>query len=112
MPRLADFCNQFPQIELELVAVDQLADFTTGQYDGHIHFGSGDYKGCDAKFLRNEKVYPVCHPELIKEGCDNTLDTLIKEHQLLIYRAGIEDEPGGISWGGGYDVFPLKNPQS
>lgn len=110
MPRLVDFCHKFPQIELELAAVDQLVDFTTGQYDGHIHFGSGDYKGCEAKFLRNEKVYPVCHPDLVKGVSDSSLEGLIKEHQLLIYKGGIEDEPGGVSWGAWLRNFSIEKP--
>jgi len=110
MPRLVDFCHKFPQIELELVAIDQLADFTTGQYDGHIHFGAGDYKGCEAKFLRNEKVYPVCHPDLVKEASDSSQEGLIKEHQLLIYKGGIEDEPGGVSWGSWLRNFSIEKP--
>jgi len=110
MPRLTDFYKKFPQIELELVALDQLADFSTGQYDGHIHFGSGDYKGCEAKFLRNEKVYPVCHPELVNKASDTRLETLIKQHNLLLYKAGIEDEPGGISWGDWFRAFAIDKP--
>jgi len=112
LPRLVDFCREFPQIELELVAIDQLADFTSGQYDGHIHFGSGDYKGYEAKFLRNETVYPVCHPDLLKEASDSSLEGLLKEHQLLIYKAGIEDEPGGISWGKWFRRFCVDKPQA
>ena len=110
MPRLVDFCRKFPQIELELVSVHQLVDFNTGQYDGHIHFGAGEYKGCEAKFLRNEKVYPVCHPDLLKQTSDNSLAALIKEHPLLIYKAGIEDEPGGVSWGDWLRHFSIDRP--
>lgn len=110
MPRLVNFSRQFPEIELELVAVDQLVDFNTGQYDAHIHFGAGDYKGCEAKFLRNEKIYPVCHPDLIKDTTKNTFQALIKEHQLLIYKAGIEDEPGGVSWGSWLRNFSIEKP--
>lgn len=43
MPRLVDFARQHPQIELELTAIDQLVNFNSGQYDAHIHFGTGDY---------------------------------------------------------------------
>lgn len=98
IPRLADFSDKFPQIELELVAIDQLADFTKGQYDGHIHFGSGDYKALDAKFLSHEKVYPVCHPDLTDDLSNSSFETLLTQHKLLLYKAGIEDEPGGVSW--------------
>ncbi|NRA55813.1 MAG: LysR family transcriptional regulator [Gammaproteobacteria bacterium] len=110
MPRLVDFCEKFPQIELELVAIDQLADFSSGQYDGHIHFGAGDYKGCEAKFLRNEKVYPVCHPDLVSETGDARVEMLIKDHKLLLYKAGIEDEPGGISWSDWLRTFSIEKP--
>jgi len=112
MPRLVSFSQKFPNIELELVAVDQLTDFTTGQYDAHIHFGSGDYKGCEAKFLSGEKVYPVCHPDLVKEASDASLEGLIREHQLLIYKGGIEDEPGGVSWESWLRKFSIEKPSA
>jgi len=111
MPRLLDFCQKNAQIELELVALDQLADFTTGQYDGHIHFGSGEYQGCEAKFLANEKVYPVCHPDLVTDIGDKALGALIQENQLLIYKAGVEDEPGGVSWGSWLRHFAIEKPK-
>lgn len=111
MPRIHDFCNKYPQIELELIALDQLADFNTGQYDGHIHFGIGEYQGCEAKFLSNEKVYPVCHEALLKQSGSGKLETLLEKHQLLIYKAGIEDEPGGISWGTWFNHFSIEKPQ-
>jgi len=111
MPRLKDFCDKYSHIELELVALDQLADFNSGQYDGHIHFGIGEYQGCEAKFLSNEKVYPVCHPELLNQSVDARLNALLKQHHLLIYKAGIEDEPGGISWGAWFERFSIDKPQ-
>lgn len=111
MPRLHEFINNYPHIELELIALDQLADFNSEQYDGHIHFGAGDYPGCEAKLLCNETVYPVCHPDLVR-GIDNTqLSTLLKEHQLLIYKAGIEDEPGGVFLGDWFKYFDIEKPK-
>jgi len=98
MPRLVEFCELFPQIEIELVALDQLADFNSGHYDGHIHFGSGIYSGCEAKLLCNETIYPVCHPDLLNELNNTSVKDLLTSQPLLIYKAGIEDDPGGISW--------------
>jgi DNA-binding transcriptional LysR family regulator len=112
MPRLKDFCKKHPHIELELVALDQLADFNTGQYDGHIHFGIGDYQGCEAKYLCSEKVYPVCHPDLLKDTKQLSLPKLLVDHQLLIYKAGIEDEPGGVSWGSWFRHFSIDKPKA
>ena len=110
MPRLVDFCQQFPQIEIELVALDQLADFSTGQYDGHIHFGSGDYKGCEAMLLSHEQVYPVCHPELLSAVKEPTIESLIETHRLLMYKAGIEDEPAVVSWALWLQQFAIEKP--
>jgi len=122
MPRLVSFLNQHPQIELELIAIDQLVNFNSGQYDAHIHFGTGDYQGCEAKFLQNEQVYPVCHPDMIQDiiksnneanninNNKNVFQTLINRHPLLIYKAGIEDEPGGISWGNWLHHFSIEKP--
>lgn len=110
MPRLIDFNNSFPHIELELIAIDQLVDFSTGNYDAHIHFGSGNYHGCEAKFLANERIYPVCHPDLLEEINNHSLSALIKQQKLLIYKAGIEDEPGGVSWGSWLQQFAIDKP--
>lgn len=38
------------------------------------------------------------------------LQTLINEHPLLIYKAGIEDEPGGVSWGNWLSHFSIEKP--
>jgi DNA-binding transcriptional LysR family regulator len=110
MPRLTDFCHKFPHIELELIAIDQLVDFNTRSYDAHIHFGSGNYHGCEAKFLANEKIYPVCHPELLEETRSQSVEVLIKKKKLLMYKAGIEDEPGGVSWGSWLQHFAIEKP--
>jgi DNA-binding transcriptional LysR family regulator len=111
IPRLSDFCAQFPHIELELIALDKLADFTQQQFDGHLHFGSGDYKGLTANFLTNESVYPVCHPDLLNTAQHQTLVSLLKQHTLLLYKAGLEDEPGGVSWADWFQHFSIDKPQ-
>ncbi len=110
IPRIKDFYHQFPNIELELVAQDQLVDFTQGQFDGHIHFGTGDYRGLEAEYLSSEKVYPVCHPELVRNEHEKPLTDLLTQYNLLLYKAGIEDQPGGISWTDWFNHFQITRP--
>jgi len=98
LPRLTEFYAKYPQIEIELIALDQIADFSLQHCDAHIHFGSGDYKGLEAKFLAHETIYPVCHPDLIEEPKTQSLERIIEYTGLLHYNAGVEDAPGGISW--------------
>lgn len=110
IPRLTDFYEQYPNIELELVALDQLADFSTEQFDGHIHFGSGQYNNLKTKLLSGEQVYPVCHPQLLKQTTEYSLATLINQYKLLFYKAGTEDEPGGINWSDWLQYFEIEKP--
>jgi len=110
LPRLPGFCEQNPNIEIELVALDQLADFTLGQYDGHLHFGSGEYKGLEARFLAHESIYPVCHPALMEQYRSNSLARLINKTKLLHYKPGVEDAPGGISWADWLRSFAIDKP--
>lgn len=110
IPRLKDFSDKFPHIELEITAVDQLVDFTTGQFDGHIHFGAGDYRVNQALYLSSEKVYPVCHPDLAANNDHSALDNLLKSNKLLSYKAGIEDEPGGVTWLDWFKHFAIEKP--
>ena len=110
IPRLADFSRQCPQIELELIVSDQLADFSKAQIDAHIHFGSGDYQGLESVFLSRERVYPVCHPELLLSLANPCLSELLKQRQLIHYKAGIEDQPGGISWADWLQKFDIDKP--
>ena len=110
VPRLPSFRQACPNIELELVAQDQLVDFTSNRYDGHIHFGTGNYKGIKAEFLAQETVYPVCHPSLI-ESVQPELEVMLLSNTLLHYQAGIEDEPGGVTWADWFNHFGLTRPE-
>ncbi len=108
IPRLKNFKSRYPKIEITLNVSDQLVNFSNSPIDCHLHFGTGQYQGLTAHFLANESVYPVCHPFLLQDSAD--LTTLIERHGLLHYRAGIEDEPGGVSWAQWCDHFNIALP--
>ena len=108
IPRLNDFKSLYPDIEITLNVSDQLVNFSHNSIDCHLHFGTGQYQGLTAQFLCNENVYPVCHPSLLENSA--ALSTLIERHGLLHYRAGLEDEPGGISWAQWCDHFNIALP--
>lgn len=108
--RLSDFYRHYPNVDVELVAADQLINFDTERCDGHIHFGSGDYVSGRAEFLSHEHVYPVCHPSLSDDTEESTFNALLAEYPLLAYKAGIEDERGGITWGDWFAQFDIARP--
>jgi len=110
MKRLPSFYHENPNIDLELVMSDQLVDFNARQIDAHIHFGSGEYYGLKSVFLGGESVYPVCHPELLKDLSHTSVASLMHRYPLLHYKAGIEDRPGGVSWVQWLTHFGLEKP--
>lgn len=108
IPRLNSFYQQYPEIELTLIARDQLTDFNQQDVDAHLHFGDGLAVGLQSQFLIAESVVAVCHPSLFeKAALENSVgdqasdiaDVLMRSRscRLLHYRAG-EDAPGGLSW--------------
>ncbi|MEH6442811.1 MAG: LysR family transcriptional regulator [Oceanospirillaceae bacterium] len=112
IPRLCSFKKAYPQIEIELIHSDQLVDFSNTQADCHLHFGSGHYQGLEAVFLSHEIAFAVCHPQLIEDSCSSELNDLIQHNDLLHYKAGIEDQPGGIGWAQWLEEFSIDKPEN
>jgi len=64
IPRLNDFRERQPAIEIELVSSVRQADFDSGAIDAAIRFGDGDWSGLRADPLMFEDRFPVCSPGL------------------------------------------------
>lgn len=93
MPRLERFADRCPEIDLRVLATDQIVDLTKQDADIAVLYGDGRWKGVDAHRLFGERVYPVCspaylrsHPEL--QRASDLLD------QTLLHLDG-----GGTIWG-------------
>ncbi|WP_081225328.1 LysR substrate-binding domain-containing protein [Pseudoalteromonas luteoviolacea] len=90
IPRLNDFYDCFPNIELQLIAADQLVDFNQHHIHGHLHFGHGQQTEVECVFMAHEYVYPVGAPNYVGEI--NALSN------FLAYHSGVEDAPSNMSW--------------
>jgi LysR family glycine cleavage system transcriptional activator len=64
VPRLDDFQNKHPGIELRLLATRRLVDFAVEDVDLAIRFGTGDFPGLHAERLMPEALIPVATPAL------------------------------------------------
>lgn len=62
IPRLNDFRDQCPGIEIELVSSVRRANFDGGAIDAAIRFGEGDWPGLRSDPLMIEERFPVCSP--------------------------------------------------
>ena len=63
-PRVAQFCNKHPEIDLELLASDQAVDLGADIADIAIRYGRGPYPGMLAEPLFADRFAPVASPVL------------------------------------------------
>ena len=64
-PRLGDFWDSHPWIELRLDSSRDEADLGRGEADVSIRFGEGPWPGVQADPLGTEHLFPVCAPALL-----------------------------------------------
>lgn len=65
VPRLHDFQNRHPEIEVRISATDRLDPVGEGDVDIGIRYGRGQWPGVDAELLLQDEVFPVCSPKLL-----------------------------------------------
>ncbi|MGG7519277.1 LysR substrate-binding domain-containing protein [Allorhizobium undicola] len=63
-PRLGGFLNAHPGIAINLVTRATPFDFRLEAIDAAIHFGQPHWQGAELSPLMEEKILPVCQPEL------------------------------------------------
>ncbi|AZZ96315.1 LysR substrate-binding domain-containing protein [Pseudoalteromonas sp. R3] len=99
LPRLSRLYKALPTIQLELIAMDQLADFASNRVHGHLHFGRGAFADLDSRWLADEYTYPVISPTLRQQYPHlSSVSDWIGHVPLLAYRGGVEDAPANLGW--------------
>jgi LysR family glycine cleavage system transcriptional activator len=67
LPRLTEFSECYPDIDIRVSASVQLADLSDGATDLAIRYGPGKYKGAYSECLLVESVAPMCAPSLAEK---------------------------------------------
>ncbi len=65
VPRLGQFQQHHPDIDIWVSADMELVDFARDGVDLAIRYGGGDYPGMWVEKLLTESVFPVCSPDLL-----------------------------------------------
>jgi LysR family glycine cleavage system transcriptional activator len=94
MPRLETFASAHPEIDLRVLATDQMIDLRRDEADIAILYGAGDWGEINASHLFDERVYSVCSPEYAENHPDMTSAKDLLSETLLHL------EGGGNIWGG------------
>ncbi|MDA9556216.1 transcriptional regulator GcvA [Vibrio sp.] len=74
VPRLTDFNQKHPEIDVRIKAVDKEEGSLTDDADVAIYYGKGKWKGIQFDKLYQEYLIPLCSPALLH--CETPLRTL------------------------------------
>ena len=67
IPRLGDFYNRYPDVEVHLLATKRVVDFSMEEVDIAIRFGSDFHPGLSVEpLLKHETIVPVAAPIVAK----------------------------------------------
>jgi LysR family transcriptional regulator, glycine cleavage system transcriptional activator len=66
VPRLGDFSEKHPGINVQIESSLNLVDLDLHDIDVAIRFGSGAWVGCHADLLVKQQTFPVCSPSYAK----------------------------------------------
>jgi len=97
LPRLTDFSDRHPDIDLRISATVALADFKRDKVDLAIRLGRGDYPDLHAEQLFGETLSPMCSPELLKAKGRLKIPDDLRKHRLL-HDTSIPGENERSSW--------------
>ena len=64
LPRIGKFFAKHPEIDLDVIANNALADFKRDDVDVGIRHGLGDWPGLVSEHFLDDTTFPVCSPHL------------------------------------------------
>jgi LysR family glycine cleavage system transcriptional activator len=66
LPRLTDFQEAHPGIDVRITTSTSLVDFQRDDVDAAIRYGRGQWQGLRADWLMADELFPVCSPSLLR----------------------------------------------
>ena len=91
MPRLSEFHEQQPQIDLRINVDNALVNFEQTDFHAAIRFGDGKWGGLKAQKLMDDWILPVCNPRLVREIGPISTVAELQLHDLLFVESEIWD---------------------
>jgi len=89
-PRLGAFRQKHPDIDFRIVSTVWNTEIDESDVDLEVRYGDGNWAGFTSKRLTSEKLFPICHPDLLQgENALRTPDDL--KHHTLLHVDGYEE---------------------
>lgn len=86
LPRFSEFSERFPDIPVNILAIDNGTDYLKTGVDLALLYGNGDWPGYDATLLFPEAIFPVCSPAFLEQHPDIKTTGNFLQTQLLDLR--------------------------
>lgn len=97
IPRLTDFRRLHPDIAVRVDADHRVADLRDGEVDLAVRFTNKDWPGLHAVELFRDRVFPVCSPDLVRDGrAPQRLEDL--RDAVLLYDTVAYGDTSGCDW--------------
>lgn len=92
MPRLSQFQQANPKIDVRVTTSTTLVDFVRDGVDVAVRHGRGHWPGLRADWLMADDIFPVCSPALLKGKHPLKKPEDLAHHTLLHTSDGFEDD--------------------
>ena len=83
LPRLSDFQEQHPGLDVRITTSTSLVDFQRDNVDAAIRYGRGQWPGLRADWLMADELFPVCSPSLLHGDKPLGRPEDLRNHALL-----------------------------
>lgn len=83
LPRLSDFEQRHPQIDIRLSPSNLTREFSRDGIDLSVRHGLGRYPGLISERLIDDQLLPVCHPRLLEMSNPLSTPADLRHHTLL-----------------------------
>ncbi len=91
MPRLGDFHEAQPDLDLRISADDNRVDFDQTDFHAAIRFGPGDAEGLVSEHLLDDWILPVCSPRYLHLHGPLSHPGALAQHDLLFVDSPVWD---------------------
>ncbi|QPF91333.1 transcriptional regulator GcvA [Bradyrhizobium commune] len=88
LPRLTDFQEANPGIDVRITTSTSLVDFQRDNVDAAIRYGRGQWRDLRADWLMADELFPVCSPSLLRGDEPLRTPADLKGHVLLHTNSG------------------------
>ncbi len=103
-PRLTDFLNKYPDINVQIHSSLWIDSVGQQECDLEIRYGAGNWEGSQSEMLINEEILLVGSPDLTNSP--ETIEDLLD--QPLIHIMGVEDSWDKLFNREGFKISPKK----